>query len=237
MSRFVSGGTDEEPAERDDAWIQAQKAVEARHLAKLDAGKQDGGKSLFETLQANKDAKQAAFEESIRLRNQFRSLDDDEVEFLDSIAAESRAKEAEVRRDAKLQLDAFRAQQEEAEQASKQSTDVVPDAAEAWTAGGRKRKKQATTIAGIVKKRQLSSSKATPGADKADSFSGKMLSKESDATTDENKAVIVASTVSSTSATSDQRPAAMINLAVSSAAASLEQKPSLGLADYSSDEG
>lgn len=54
MSRFVSGGTDEEPTERDEAWLKAQKAVEARYLEKLDAGKQDGGKSLYETLQANK---------------------------------------------------------------------------------------------------------------------------------------------------------------------------------------
>lgn len=54
MSRFVSGGTDAEPSERDEAWLEAQKAVEARHLAKLDAGKQEGGKTLYETLEANK---------------------------------------------------------------------------------------------------------------------------------------------------------------------------------------
>lgn len=54
MSRFVSGGTVDEPTERDEAWLQAQKEIEAKHLAKIEAGKQDGGKSLFETLQANK---------------------------------------------------------------------------------------------------------------------------------------------------------------------------------------
>ena len=54
MSRFVSGGTNEEPTERDEAWLQAQKEIEAKHLAKIEAGKQDGGKSLYETLQANK---------------------------------------------------------------------------------------------------------------------------------------------------------------------------------------
>lgn len=54
MSRFVSGGTDEEPTQRDDAWLKAQQELDAAHLARQDAGKQEGGKSLYETLQANK---------------------------------------------------------------------------------------------------------------------------------------------------------------------------------------
>ena len=54
MSRFVSGGTDEEPTERDEAWLKAQQEIEAKHRQKRDEGKQQDGKSLYETLQANK---------------------------------------------------------------------------------------------------------------------------------------------------------------------------------------
>ena len=54
-SRFVSGGTNEEPTERDEAWLAAQKEIDAKRLQeKVAAGQQEGGKSLYETLQANK---------------------------------------------------------------------------------------------------------------------------------------------------------------------------------------
>jgi len=42
-------------------------------------------RSLFERLQEQKDKKQAEFEETHRLRNMIRGLDDDEVEFLDLV--------------------------------------------------------------------------------------------------------------------------------------------------------
>lgn len=54
MSRFVSGGTNDEPTERDEAWLKAQQEIEAKRLEKADIGKQQDGKSLYETLQANK---------------------------------------------------------------------------------------------------------------------------------------------------------------------------------------
>lgn len=62
-------------------------------------------------------AKQEAFEESIRLKNQFRSLDNDEIEFLDSVLESTRTKEAEIRKETTEQLDLFRRQQEEADKA------------------------------------------------------------------------------------------------------------------------
>ena len=53
-SRFVSASTNEEPAERDDEWSNAQQVVEANLRRKQEEGKQEGGKSLFEVLQQNK---------------------------------------------------------------------------------------------------------------------------------------------------------------------------------------
>ena len=52
-SRFVSGGTNDEPTERDEAWLKAQQAIEAKRQEKVKIGEQADGKSLYETLQAN----------------------------------------------------------------------------------------------------------------------------------------------------------------------------------------
>jgi hypothetical protein len=55
MSRFVSAGsTDDQPSERDEAWAKAQQQIESTKQSKLRPGEQEGGKSLYETLQANK---------------------------------------------------------------------------------------------------------------------------------------------------------------------------------------
>jgi hypothetical protein len=55
-SGFVSGGTNEEPIQRDDEWLRAQQEIEANARRKHEAAKQDGGKSLYEVLQQNKGA-------------------------------------------------------------------------------------------------------------------------------------------------------------------------------------
>lgn len=53
-SGFVSAGTNEDPVERDDAWLRAQKELEEERRRKAEAGRQKDGKSLFEVLQQNK---------------------------------------------------------------------------------------------------------------------------------------------------------------------------------------
>jgi hypothetical protein len=53
-SGFVSGGTIDNPTERDDEWRRAQAELEEKRLAKEREGQQNDGKSLFEVLQANK---------------------------------------------------------------------------------------------------------------------------------------------------------------------------------------
>lgn len=53
-SGFVSGGTVDAPIERDEAWRAAQQEVEAKHRRKAELARQNDGKSLFETLEANK---------------------------------------------------------------------------------------------------------------------------------------------------------------------------------------
>ncbi|KAL4930161.1 PSME3-interacting protein [Aspergillus undulatus] len=144
-SGFVSGGTNEQPVERDDEWRRAQQELEEERRRKAELGKQDGGKSLFDVLQQNKMAKQEAFEEKIKLKNQFRALDEDEVDFLDSIMESTRAQEATVKKETAEQLELFRRQREEAEKAHLEDTtaDVAPaDEGEDWKIGSRKKRRE-----------------------------------------------------------------------------------------------
>jgi hypothetical protein len=53
-SKFVSAGTVDQPIERDDDWLQAQKEIEASRRRKEEESRQEGGKSLYEVLQQNK---------------------------------------------------------------------------------------------------------------------------------------------------------------------------------------
>jgi FAM192A/Fyv6, N-terminal domain len=92
-------------------------------------------------------AKQEAFEEANRLKNQFRALDQDEVDFLDSVLESTRKEEERVRRETAEGLEHFRKQQEEAdkkgrigdEQGTNEASSAVEE--EQWVAGGRKRKR------------------------------------------------------------------------------------------------
>jgi len=53
-SGFVSGGTADAPIERSDDWLAAQKEIDANAVRKAEAARKTEGRSLFETLEANK---------------------------------------------------------------------------------------------------------------------------------------------------------------------------------------
>ncbi|PNY29323.1 Uncharacterized protein TCAP_00772 [Tolypocladium capitatum] len=128
-SRFVSGGTISSSGEvskgetaatsqpllgKSAEWEVAQQELEAerkrRDEARLKAVAGEE-KSLYDVLQANKAAKQAAVEEQNKLKNQFRALDNDEVEFLDEVRERERREEERVRRETEDGLRAFRERQ------------------------------------------------------------------------------------------------------------------------------
>lgn len=114
-------------------------------------------------------AKQEAFEEKARLKNQFRSLDEDEVEFLDSVLESTRAQEAAVKKDTADQLEVFRKQREEAEKAmlGPTSSEVTPAEEEEWTIPARKRRRDKGKDLLVPGKKRKAS--ATEGSGKADS--------------------------------------------------------------------
>ena len=101
------------------------------------------------------------------MKNQFRTLDDDEVEFLDTVLESTRAKEAAVKKETAEQLEAFRQQREAAEKALLDETDnmqksnagaAVPGDQETWVTSGKKRRrpKDKDTLIG-TKLRKISS--------------------------------------------------------------------------------
>ncbi|KZM27789.1 uncharacterized protein EKO05_0001367 [Ascochyta rabiei] len=143
-SGFVSGGTADNPIERDDEWKQAQREIEEKRREKEELGKQNEGKSLYEVLQANKDAKQEAFEQAARYKLHV-TLDDDEADYLDSILETKRKEEEKLKKETREQLDLFRQQQEEAERKALEDDNIeVPKEDQVqWVAPGRKRKKGA----------------------------------------------------------------------------------------------
>ena len=95
-------------------------------------------------------AKEEAFQESIKLKNQFRNLDEDEVEFLDSVLESTRKKEEEVKKETSEQLDLFRRQQEEKdkelleggeEAEGKAGSPTAGESQSQWAVNARKRKR------------------------------------------------------------------------------------------------
>lgn len=113
-------------------------------------------------------AKQEAFEEKTKLKNQFRSLDEDEVDFLDSVLESTRAQEAAVKKDTADQLEVFRKQREEAEKAllGPTSSDVTPAEEEEWAIPARKRRrdKKDLLLPGKKRKASLEGGKDTAGS-------------------------------------------------------------------------
>jgi hypothetical protein len=116
-------------------------------------------------------AKQEAFEEANRLKNQFRALDEDEVEFLDSVLESTRKEEDRVKRETAEGLALFRQQQEEADKKARRGSDGAADEKgsptleeESWVAGGRKRKrvKEKEGLKGVKIRRSSTSIETKP---------------------------------------------------------------------------
>lgn len=157
----------------------------------------------------------------MKLKNQFRTLDEDEVEFLESINESSRAKEAATLREEKQQIDAFRQLQGEAERAVPPSKDPTIDTVEAWTTSSKKRKPKSELKRGAWKRRTSSSSKAVESTPRSDEHS---LSTSSPKGKQAAKQVSESAEIST------------LPTSVDPGAVSPSSKPPLGLAGYSSSD-
>lgn len=187
--------------------------------------------------------KQEAFEESIRLKNQFRNLDEDEIEFLDSVLESTRAKEEAVKKETTEQLDIFRRQQEDADKAILSETvgvedtspvGGIPPAESQWAINARKRKRakgREALLGAKVRKTSFANEYSPPAAattepDEAEAASESVQKEDEPLANDKG---IVKAVVSPTISTNDggvnfparEKPSAVVGL---------------GLIDYSSDE-
>ncbi|KAF7928328.1 hypothetical protein EAE99_005085 [Botrytis elliptica] len=241
-SGFVSGGTADAPTERSDEWLAAQQEIEANRQRKAIEARQQDGKSLFEILEANKAAKQDAFEEANKLKNQFRSLDEDEIEFLDSVLESTRAEEDRVRKETAEGLELFRKQQEDADKKARaadndgaQTQDGSPVRGDEWGTTGRKRKrtKDKEVLKGVKVRRASSSAEQASSSTSTKDLSTKPAKDDSDSIATSTKP----STSKDSAKTLDPKPAKIAPKPVA------VKKPSpppfnkgLGLVDYGSDE-
>ncbi|KAK6335467.1 hypothetical protein TWF696_002241 [Orbilia brochopaga] len=145
-----------------DAWAAADAAVKAAKEAAASSGlvgSQEGGKTLYDVLQANKARKQEEFEEKLKFKNQFRSLDEGEIEFLDSVVSEQRAAEEAKKRELEARLDDFRRLQYEADHDPNAVEPAVTEDSGSGTwaiSSRRKRKKDKDAAASGLKLRKMS---------------------------------------------------------------------------------
>ncbi|KAI7353085.1 hypothetical protein KC354_g11711 [Hortaea werneckii] len=246
-------------SQQDSVWAEAQRKIDAtrQHSSLMGSkprlGEQEGGKSLYETLQANKAAKQEAFDEATRFRNQFRSLDEDEVEFLDSVLESTRTQEAEVKKETREQLDAFRKLQEDAEkkavagQDGEDAGDVgTADAETSWALGPRKRKKgkERGGVLGGIKLRKAESGEVGDGGGRAKATSSSPPKEDKDGkdieasfrTPAESKSPEQAERSSSAPTKQDAGKTVTHGPQPVEPKSAAQPPPSLGLVAYSSDE-
>ncbi|KAI0020525.1 hypothetical protein F4780DRAFT_363398 [Xylariomycetidae sp. FL0641] len=237
--------------------VQAELDAERKRRSEARRGVVEGGagseKSLYDILQANKAAKQAAFEESTRLRNQFRALDDDEVDFLEGVQDAARAAEAARRRETEAGLAAFRAAQKLQLQGSAEATTTTTtatattttaaaenqQAVEEWTpTAGRKRKRDKAGIGvlkGVVKRRVSAGPEKQTGAEGGDA--GETKKKPEEEEEKEEKGKEKASAEEAKPTTEEEGKAKEEAAAKPAAAAKpTAAKPKLGLVDYGSDD-
>lgn len=106
-------------------------------------------------------AKQAAFEEQNKLSNQFKALNDDDIEFLDEVQAKKRKEEERQKKEMEEGLKAFRTRQkvDEGVDAATTGTQDTKDDDE-W-AVGRKRKRGPREREGIKVRRKSVENEAT----------------------------------------------------------------------------
>ncbi|KAL7944795.1 N-terminal domain of NEFA-interacting nuclear protein NIP30 domain-containing protein [Trichoderma barbatum] len=208
--RFVSGGTISGEGSKDESGHEvaaptreplAKKSVEweavqheldeerrRREQARAELAT-EGQQSLYDILQANKAAKQAAFEEQNKVKNQFRALDDDEIEFLDEVRAKEKAEEERARKEVEEGLKAFRERQKSTgggEIAAVVKEDVGGEEEE-WTVGGRKRKRHEREVLGVKKKAVVGEKDGAGGVEKSDGDDGRNKKSEGEGEKEKEK--------------------------------------------------
>lgn len=185
------------------------------------------------------------------MKNQFRTLDEDEVEFLDSLLESTRAREAALKKETNEQLEVFHRQRQEAEKAALDSGDTndpnrvgaaaSPTEDEQWSIPGRKRRrvKEKDALPGVKLRKSSSDTKsatnnveAKPAAEKAGTPKSSVVGPKNAVNSKESSTSGQADKVNDSKPT----PAAPPPTQTSSASAPPPVSSALGLVAYDSDE-
>ncbi|XP_071819198.1 PSME3-interacting protein-like [Apostichopus japonicus] len=122
-------------------------------------------RTLFEKLQEQKDTKQAEFEEQFKFKNMVRGLDDEETEFLEEVSQKQQELEKSKMKEEKELLDQFKNRVVSvADDTDKKKPDQSKPSNSSATAGNR----QASLLAGAVKRKRQTSDETEPIAKKTD---------------------------------------------------------------------
>nr|CDP31392.1 Putative NEFA-interacting nuclear protein NIP30 [Podospora anserina S mat+] len=142
-------------SQKSKEWAEVTQQLESdrqRRILQAKQAQEGGEKSLYEVLQANKAAKQAEFEEKSKLKNQFRALDEDEIDFLDEVERRRREEEERRRREEEEGLRAFREIKSSREKGESEEEEVEVEGWDFGGEGGRRRKRRAEGRRLLVKK-------------------------------------------------------------------------------------
>ncbi|PWN36658.1 uncharacterized protein FA14DRAFT_159091 [Meira miltonrushii] len=178
-SRFVSQNDLEEAQKRREEEVRATYArlgqsppPEALAAARREAGGSDGStydpRSLYERLKANKDAKQEAIDEKLKLGNQFRGIDDSESVFLAQVAQQKKEAERLKQKETEDELERFRkaALAKEASSPTLPAKTTPPTPA-SGASKGKAAKRKREGLLGVVKKKKVQSEEKKESVEKS----------------------------------------------------------------------
>ncbi|GAA6021187.1 hypothetical protein JCM10207_008348 [Rhodosporidiobolus poonsookiae] len=173
-SRFVSSTALEEAKKKREAeWKAAYERIGEAPPPVEESTTYDP-RSLYERLQENKSKKQEAFEEQLKFKNHFRALDEEEIDFLDTMIDESNEEEKARKRQIQEEMAQFKAAMHKraapaappaaspplasTSASTSSSTTPAPSAPKPATAPKKGKKK---TLPGLVMKKKPSSTAAS----------------------------------------------------------------------------
>ncbi|KAJ2303911.1 hypothetical protein IWW55_002683 [Coemansia sp. RSA 2706] len=144
-SRFISEAAIEEARqERSEAWKRAYESGTAPEPS--DASDYDP-RTLYERLQEQRAKKTEALAESRRFANQIQRLDDDDIEFIDTVDERERQKQLERRQEERAALAAFN------ERVAERSTRLPATAIKPSRPAGSEHASMLAKISGSVRRR------------------------------------------------------------------------------------
>ncbi|XP_041375386.1 PSME3-interacting protein-like isoform X1 [Gigantopelta aegis] len=152
LKNFESQGEiDEKKRQRQEEWEKVRKADDPLECP------EEEKRSLFEQLQAAKDAKEQEYEDEHRLRNSVKGLEEDEVGFLNFVSK----RQMEIEKERKSEEDSVLREMREAAVTITSAATSKPDVKEKSpsrpSCSGASRKSQQSLLCGAVKRKRSAS--------------------------------------------------------------------------------